>query len=275
MDETPQSIEFGDPIPPETPVTPYQWPEGKMIAVLTPTLGHPSVGYTMTVANLFERDKMRFKMMKSHFIVPARNKLAEWFLFQTNCEWSFWLDDDTALSWGDVAWFREEINNPQFPDQYAKLHPIGRLLSQGRRFIGACYFGRHPGARAQFADAFSSRMADDAAHIGPRDLIQETSWIGFGCVLIHRQVFLDIVRTQPEIEVKDPLKVRQLGFRYRFFNPTTLYGDHDDDTEDVAFCDRARAAGHSVFVDHAIVPSHEGRVGYSYHNTRRPPVMLP
>jgi len=269
MDTDPQEITFGEEIQPSAPVQPYQWPDGKKIAILTPTLGHPSPGYTESLAQLFERDKMKLKIQPTNFIVRGRNQLAEWFISQSECEWSFWWDDDIGLCFGDVPWFHAQINNPAFPAQYARLHPIGRLISHGRRFIGGCYFGRHPAGLAQFAQAFVSRAADDAAHNGPRDLIQEVNWVGFGAVLIHRQVFLDIIKNQPQIEIRNVTLTRQLGFKYRFFNQTSLYGEHDDDSEDVAFCERARLAGHSIFVDYAVVPAHYGRVGYSYHNTRR------
>ena len=267
-------VEFGEVETPKIPVTPYAWPEGKKIAILTPTLGHPTVGYATSLAQLFERDKMKLNILPTNFIVRGRNQLAEWFLFQSECEWAFNWDDDVALPFGDVPWFQAQMANPLYPVPFARLHPIGRLLSHGRRFIGGCYFGRHTGGRAQFAQAFVSRAADDAAHAGPRDLIQEVSWIGFGCSLIHREVFMDIIKTQPQIEIQDKARARSLGFRYRFFNQTSLYGEHDDDSEDVAFCERARRAGHSVFIDHAVVPVHEGRMGYCYHNTRRTPQVI-
>jgi hypothetical protein len=79
-------------------------------------------------------------------------------------------------------------------------------------------------------------------------------WIGSGIWLVHRNVFLDIQKKFPELGPKtanddwnffavDPTQPSNLG-------------------EDVAFCRRARAAGHEVWLDEGCRCIHYGYAGF-------------
>jgi hypothetical protein len=81
-------------------------------------------------------------------------------------------------------------------------------------------------------------------------------------VLVHRSVFEDIIKTQPEVEVTDLAFVSKFGYKYRFFNHIT-----EEHSEDASFCIRAKKAGHQTYVDYAVMPLHVGEAAYSYHNT--------
>lgn len=254
---------------PASGIAPYAWPEGKRIAILMPSNRAPHLHLLKCFATLFERDKMQFIPLKTN-MPPSRgrNWLAQRWL-DSGCELGYFWDDDVVLPHGDVGWYRDISGNPNFPADYAQINPIARLMSQNKTFIGGCYFGRNDNGRAQYATAMASNMADDSAHTGPRNFVEETPWVGMGATLVHVNVLRDIIKTQPEVEIKNGQLAQQLGYRFRFFNSMSAYGEDSENSEDVAFCARARIAGHKVWVDHAVVPLHMGERAYCYHNTRK------
>ena len=269
-------IELGETSPAQHPIVPYEWPKGERVAILMPTNRNPELEILSAFAALFERDRMVFVPSRMNYMIRNRNQLAEAYLYGTNCEWSLWWDDDCCPPWGDVRAFRSLVNNPDYPDQFIKLNVIHRLLTSGKKFIGGCYFGRHPNGKGQYSEALGSNIADAAAHAGPRNLVQLTNWIGMGGpTLVHRSVYEDIVRTQPEWVIKNPQLARFLGYRYKFFSQTDAVSDESENSEDKNFCIRATRAGHKIFVDHAVMPAHVGRMGFSFLNTRRPATALP
>lgn len=271
----PELLGVSAAVPGETPLpstplmAPYEWPKGTRIAILMPTNRAPHVGLLKCFSAIFERDKMQFIPLKTN-MPPSRgrNILAQRWM-ESGCPLALWLDDDVLFPHGDVQWYREQCGNPNFPAEYALINPIARLMQQNRTLIGGCYFGRSDGGRAQYANAFMSNQADDAAHNGPRNFVEETPWVGFGFTLVNVSVLHDIIRTQPEVEIKNAALAKQLGYRYRFFNALSVDGEDSENSEDNCFCTRALQAGHRTFVDHAVVPIHVGERGYSYHNTRR------
>jgi len=242
-------------------LAPYEIPSGQRVCVLMPTNRSVHPGVVKAFATLYERDKMQFFTLSDTSIVRSRNACAQRFL-DSNCEYSFWLDDDTILPHGDVDYYRKVAANPNFPSAYININPIARLIQTKRTLVGGCYFGRNPTGVAQFQEAYSSQMVNDAAHNGPRNSVDPVGWVGFGCVLVHRSVFEDIIKTQPEIEVQDQAFVAKFGYKYRFFNHIT-----EEYSEDASFCIRAKKAGHQTYVDYAVMPLHVGEAAYCYHNT--------
>lgn len=257
-------------------VTPYEWPQGDKVAILMPSNRDPDWGILKAFAAIFERDKMQLLHPgepMSAILYRDRNQLAADFL-ASGCPWAVNWDDDTVPPHGDVEYLRHLSGNPAYPESYARLNPIGRLLQAKKTLVGATYFSRRRGGRAQYAGAFASTLANDVVHNGPRNLVEKQAWVGMGFTLIHRSVFTDIIRTQPQIEIKDPATIKQVGYKYRFFNSLSIDGPDSENSEDVAFCTRALRAGHQPHVDHAVSCVHVGRHGFSYHNTRRPSIPL-
>lgn len=255
------------PLAPEP--TPYEWPTGTKIAILMPTNRAFVPGVLKAFAAIYERDKMQLLHPGTDMpLLRARNILAAEFL-ASGCEWALSWDDDTIPPHGDVEYHRALAEDPMFPEPYIKLHPIGRLLQQKKTLIGGVYFSRKKGGRAQFHGAFASKPVDEAEHRGPRNLVTEEQWVGMGFTLIKREVFTDIMRTQPELQIKDQTLARQLGYSWRFFNPLSITGADSEHSEDVAFCTRAARAGHKTFVDHAISCIHVGPKGHGFRNTAK------
>lgn len=242
-------------------IEPYQFPQGTRVAICMPSNRSVHSGVLKSFAALYERDKMQFIPSNETSIIRARNYCAQAFL-NSGCEWSFWLDDDTVLPHGDVPYYRKLSDNPQFPPEYININPIARLMQSGHKLIGGCYFGRFPNGNAQFQEAYQSSTINSVAHNGPRNYVSPVGWVGFGCTLVHKQVFLDIIRTQPEIAVNNPAFAAKFGYNYHFFNLP-----NEEQSEDAAFCARAVKAGHQTYVDYAVMPIHMGEMGYCYHNT--------
>lgn len=243
-------------------IMPYEFPAGKRVAILMPSVRPIHIGVLKAVTALYEREKMQLFTIADNSYVRARNWCAQRFL-DSGCEWSFWLDDDTIPPHGDVEYFRKLSDNPAFPVQYININPIARLIQTGKTLVGGCYFGRQPGGTAQFKEAYTSPMVNDAAHAGPRNVVDPVGWVGFGCTLVHRKVFEDIIANQ-DVAVTNLAFAQRFGYSHKFFN----YID-DESSEDVSFCMRAKQAGHQSFVDMAVMPIHMGYMGYSYHNTKK------
>jgi hypothetical protein len=253
---------------PEESVGPrFEWPSGKFLDILIVANQGIEPDTMLSLMKQWEPDKMDIRVQAETLPIYARNKLAAQFI-EGGKPWSFWLDRDIVLPCGDVAWFRQATGNPAFPAPFAKLNTLARLMSDNRKIVGGCYFGRHPGAHAQFNEAHTNKLVDSMVHSGPRNVVEKTRWIANGAMLVHRDVYLDIIKTQGEqIRIKDVERQRALGYTYRFFTPQFDDEDLADNSEDVSFCNRAALAGHDIYVDHAIVPGHIGKTAYSYHNT--------
>jgi hypothetical protein len=269
----PPAIELGQGVysapEKEEPVGPrFEWPTGKFLDILIVANQGIEPDTMLSLMKQWEPDKMDIRVQAETLPIYARNKLSAQFL-EGGKPWSFWLDRDIVLPCGDVAWFRQATGNPAFPAPFAKLNTLARLMSDNRKIVGGCYFGRHPGAHAQFNEAHTNKLVDSMVHSGPRNVVEKTRWIANGCMLVHRDIYLDIIKTQGEqIRIKDVERQRALGYTYRFFTPQFDDEDLADNSEDVSFCARVEKTGlHDIYVDHAIVPGHIGKTAYSYHNT--------
>lgn len=108
-----------------------------------------------------------------------------------------------------------------------------RLLSHGKGIVGAMYFGREPGAPYPHAglDLPDGRQQP----INPGQGLQVVDWVGTGALLIRREVLAPM--TPPW-----------------FTLPADGAGSGRG--EDLAFCRRARAAGHQVWCDTDYVVGH-------------------
>lgn len=188
-------------------------------------------------------------------IYHVRNMAAQWFL-DRNIPWSYWSDDDTVAPCGDAVWFKKAINKPQFPDVFAGLNTILRLLVHQKKMVGGCYVSKRAGGEPQFGGGVEMKAL---VKRGPTDRVVEAPWIGFGATLIHRDVFLDIMKQFPEMTVTNEQVKKRLGYSYNFFQPVA-----NDFGDDISFCRRATESGHKIHVDLAVMPAHVGEYAYTY-----------
>ena len=182
----------------------------------------------------FGRDKIRFDMeLGDALIYHSRNRLAHKFL-QTEAKYLLMIDDDIIPSIGRPPWMRATVQAAQnVNDLPLQRHIVHRLLNSGKTLIGGAYFGRQEGGKLMCSDqslAKNARQYDD--------FIVPVDWIGTGCLMIHRKVFMDMQEKFPELATNDPLAP------FDYFLPMKGHVG-----EDIAFCHRAKQAGHQTHID--------------------------
>lgn len=244
---------------------------------------------------LFDRSKMRLKMnFGDALIAHTRNKLAKAFL-DSGCEWSLWVDDDMVLPIGDAAWFNS-VTDLGLPSQLAEQHTLNRLLSHGKTIVGGLYFGRSSRGKPMFYEgANDANIAMRLRSVENLGRLVPSKWVGTGCVLIHRKVFLDIVEKFPHLA---PRKGSPDDFAFFTPHPDRVFfilaqaAEEKDPAakaklvadaakaaseyrpgigEDVTFCGRALYCGHQPHVDTGLVCGHVGNHAYGPTNTNPRP----
>jgi hypothetical protein len=195
----------------------------------------------------FGRDKIRFDMtIGDAMVYHSRNKLAQQFL-DTEAKWLLMIDDDIIPSIGRPAWFRHWVRAARdLNDAVLQRHVLHRLIGTGKTLVGAAYFGRQEGGRIMCSDLTLEH--DAKAYV---DRVQPVDWVGTGCMLVHRNVFTAIKAKYPDLA---PTKE---GEFFDFFRPL----GHGQG-EDVAFCKRAKEAGHQPHVDLGLPTFHVGYKTY-------------
>jgi uncharacterized protein YacL (UPF0231 family) len=263
--------------------------EGRQVEILLPWYREVAPQVAWSVMRLIDKSRIGIRARWGDAAVwHTRNVLAEEFL-RSGVEWSFWVDGDEILPTGDAKLFNS-VARMRLPDAFAGLNILDRLLSHGKTLVGAVYWGRYEGSKPIYAEAMTSEKEDAYARKGPYDLIKPTAWVGFGAVLVHRSVFLDIEERYPHL-ARDP----QTGSGGNWFSPNEqdlrrsfdsiheILGENLNSEiklakiqaaydsamrqakknpvgagEDVSFCQRAAACGHTPHVDMALYCGHLG-----------------
>ena len=196
---------------------------------------NPVTAFAMIAMALdFGRDKIRFDMsIGDSMVYHSRNRLAEKFL-QTDAKYLLMMDDDIIPCIGRPAWMRSTVQSAQnVADLPLQRHIIHRLLNSGKTLIGGAYFGRQEGAKLMCSN--QSLVESARAY---NDIVEPVDWVGTGCLLIHRSVFDDIKKKHPELATANP------DAPFDYFMPIMGHVG-----EDVAFCRRAKEAGHQPHID--------------------------
>jgi len=217
---------------------------------------NPVTAFAMIAMALdFGRDKIRFDMSIEDSMLRlgggrqpdhSRNRLAEKFL-QTDAKYLLMMDDDIIPCIGRPAWMRSTVQSAQnMPDLPLQRHIIHRLLNSGKTLIGGAYFGRQEGAKLMCSN--QSLVESARAY---NDIVEPVDWVGTGCLLIHRSVFDDIKKKHPELATANP------DAPFDYFMPMAGHIG-----EDVAFCRRAKEAGHQPHIDLGTPVFHVGLKTY-------------
>jgi hypothetical protein len=224
--------------------------EGRDIMVGWPwykTSNPVTTAVNVALALDFGRDRIRFDMsIGDAMIYHSRNILVEKFM-DTDAKWLFMMDDDIIPSIGRPSWIRNWIPSTRSVlDAPLQRHVLHRLIGANKTLIGGAYFGRQEGA---------ALMCSNIA-LGPRakvyeDIVVEVDWVATGCMLVHRQVFDDIRAKFPDQATPD-----NKAYKFDYFLPTKTEG------EDVAFCKRAKLAGHQSHIDLGLPVFHVGYKTY-------------
>jgi hypothetical protein len=237
----------------------FPW-EGKKITVAFPCYKwtNAATAWALLAVGLdVSKEKIGFDMeLGDAQIHHGRDKLANRFV-DSGREWLLFIDDDVIPPVGRASWFRNmgRVTERQFPDKIAGRHVINRLIGHGKTLVGGTYFGRQPGGMPMCAQMHNPQVVQKARNMS--DEIISMDWVATGCMLIHRNVFLDIQKKFPELAPS-----KELGRDYwNYFNPGISGGEDKD------FCFRARAAGHEVFLDTGCQCLHVGFCAYHALNT--------
>lgn len=263
--------------------------EGRQVCISLPFYKHTNPITAFSIMGLIDRTRTKVMLRWGDaFVIHSRNVLAQDFL-KTGLEWQLFIDDDMVVPWGNPAWYRS-FTGFDIADRFSGLHTIDRLLSHGKTLVGGLYFGRWEGGKPVYAEAQDNIEEAKFAARGPHDICKITRWIGTGCLLIHRSVYLDIEKRFPHLS-RHP----DTGENANFFTPDG--GDirgpfreaikilNDTGTpegriakacevleaaerrvgkqglgigEDVTFCLRAADAGHPAHVDMGLLCGHVG-----------------
>lgn len=273
--------------------------EGRKVCMLLPWYKevHPLTAFS--VMGLIDRERTKIIMrFGDAFVIHTRNKLVDDFL-KSPSEWSAWFDSDMLVPFGNAAWFRA-YSGFDLPDPYAGFHTLDRLLSHGKTIVSATYYGRWKHGRPIFAEAMNNAEFTDQIR-KPSDRIIPTRWVGFGCVLVHRSVFLDIEKRYPHLarpdgkdggnwftpdgndsravfaDVRAILDNPNLSPEVSIIQAKEFLASSQKameraggigQGEDVAFCARAIKAGHQPFVDLGLVAGHMGHWVFGPNNAR-------
>jgi hypothetical protein len=194
-------------------------------------------------------------------IQKARNKCAQAFL-ASEAEWSWWVDGDIVPSWGDPAFFYD-VNRLGVPQNrisadFLQKKTLDRLLQHGKSIVGGVYQQRRKlGLICSPADMRPHPRMDEKEAVvsmrqrGPKDKLLEVDWCATGCLLVHRQVYLDIMKKRPDLAPENPNA------------PWNLFGHEvGRGGEDAAFGTLAKECGHQSYLDLGAWVAHVGNYAY-------------
>jgi hypothetical protein len=287
-------------VPPKTSVNAATVNTKVFICLPWQKMTNPLTAFAM--AGLLDRRRSTTCMnFGDAFVAHSRNTCVDLFLATPN-EWSFWLDDDMLPPFGNAKWFNA-YTGANYPDAFAGMHSIDRLLSHNKTLVGGLYFGRHKHGAPMYSEGMSNPQEAIYCRKAPMNVIKPTRWVATGCLLVHRRVFEDIERKFPRLA---------RGRDGKGFNGFTSSEHHLMDRidecrsmlaegmmtgekclkaldilervsaeagrnsslgmgEDVQFCVRAMEAGHQPHVDLGLVCGHVGHCVYGPWNTSKKP----
>lgn len=240
-----------------------------MILIASNQPVHPQTQYCIQTLIDIGKGKIVLGEPESIYdLFMARNRLADRFL-QSKLDWSLWLDRDVLVPCERPQWFKRHVpaarrwQNPMF----SSLNTVGRLAQhhvtdKTKKLVAGTYYDRFGRGVPMFAAGRSNADTQRGLNNqGPRDaVISAGSYAGTGCLLAHRQVYLDIMEKVPmEQQAAADLRAAPWeGHSFDFFGKIRYQGD------DVSFMERARLAGHQPFTDLAVCCGHLGDYGYSH-----------
>jgi hypothetical protein len=206
--------------------------------------------WILSVANY----QIGIKAVPETILPRSRNLVAHGFLKGT-AQWSLWIDSDIIPTIGDPGWYRAIVRDPSLKPEMMSFHFIKRLLSHNKAFVGGVYSTRrrdgplviqpdlHPRNKTDIEISNAIRKCASSG-------LYEVAWLNAGLCLIHRSVFNDVRKANPDREPKTEKEP------YPFFS--TL----GNDGEDKAFSELAARAGYKLYLDTELFAAHLGRWAY-------------
>jgi len=260
----------------------------KKVMVVLPWWKQVSPITSFCVAQLIDRRRTSSMLnFGDAFVAHSRNSCVDLFL-GTECEWYLTIDDDMVIPFGNANWFKAHTGFHDFPEKFLSLNALDRLMSHKKTLVGALYFGRHLYGPPVYNEGGANPQEAEYARKAPHDVVKPTKWVGTGCMLIHRSVFLDIEKkfprlargrdgsggnwfTSTEASAMEQLQALLDRMQSKPLDANAAYDAMAVVTdvlararaenslgfgEDVSFCLRAASAGHQPYVDMGLVCGH-------------------
>lgn len=227
--------------------------EGKNVMLCLPWYRDVHPLTAMALVSVFDRPKMGVLLnFGNSLISESRNIIARRFM-ESPAEWSFWVDSDVVFPTGNAAWFNS-VTGFNFPDKFAGMHSMNRLMGSGKSLVGGYYFTREERSNPTFAEGWKNVSVQLECRKGPKDEVRQTEWIATGCLMVHRSVFESISTKHPSLKGK-------------WFSANSPDEAMSGMGEDILFCKHATEAGHPPFVDLGVVCGHVGDKIYGPFNS--------
>jgi hypothetical protein len=213
-----------------------------------------------TLLYLAKKFECGFDVQADTMIIRSRNMLAHRFL-KSGCTWSLWLDSDIAAPIANTDWYKWLTRCQSVPEEYMAYDVITRLMSHGKAVVGGVYASRQAFGRLVIQPEIDPRSHEDKLlcneiRRGTARGLAAVGWIGFGCALVHREVFLEVQRRFPDLAPASEYEP------WRFFQPLGSEG------EDEAFSNRITTCSIPIWLDVQLVCGHVGSQIYLPEHTR-------
>jgi hypothetical protein len=230
------------------------------VMVCAPILERPTLPFMWTLLYLAKKYELGFDVQADTRIERSRNVLAQRFL-KSGALWSLWIDCDMAAPIANGNWFRWITGSTNIANESCEFDVLERLLSHRKAIVGGVYASRQYNGRLVIQPEIKPRHHEDkilANQIrrGQGQGLAGVDWLGFGCALVHREVFLDVQRKFPDLAPLDEMSP------WRFFH---VLGDEG---EDEAFCNRVRACSIPIWLDTQLICGHLGNMAFMPEHTQ-------
>ena len=229
----------------------------------TPILGQPTLPFAWAIGYLHKKYELGWDVQADTMIARSRNMLAKRFL-DSGVKYSFWVDGDIGLPLPKKDYFTWMSGATAIPEEFTQYDPLGRLLGHSKPIVGGVYASRKYHGQLVIQPEIYPRSPEDKLlcneiRRGTARGLHSVDWIGFGCALIHREVFLEIQRRFPQLAPQAE------------YAPWRFFQTEGDEGEDEAFCKRAKACGIPIWLDTQLVCAHIGNFAFlPEHTVPRP-----
>ena len=189
-----QKLLAADPTPLHEvhPLYPIPPPADVKLSLIVPS-ALPVNNWTRKCIDKLIGPGMEYEPESFNSLYHVRNMAAGRFL-RSGREWSAWMDADMLVPCGDAAWYKKQTGRRWYPDVFAGMNTIYRLMAHKKSIVSVVYIEKtaeKPHVMFEGGDDGNTRMI---LARGPHDAVRTANWCGFGFVLIHRSVFEDIIK---------------------------------------------------------------------------------
>ena len=230
------------------------------VMVCAPILERPTLPFMWTMLYLAKKYELGFDVQADTKIDRSRNVLAQRFL-KSEALWSLWIDSDIAAPIANGNWFRWITASTNIANESCDFDVLDRLLSHRKAIVGGVYASRRYHGNLVIQPEIKPRSHEDkllANQIrrGQGQGLAGVEWIGFGCALVHREVFMEVQRRFPQLAPLSELAP------WRFFHV------EGDEGEDEAFCQRVRQCSIPIWLDCQLICGHVGSMAFMPEHTQ-------